>query len=189
MDQSDQAQDHLRKRWQVGIYPGLDSGRIERKVERPYEPTPVLVLHQRSAVAPLEHRVDRVGLPKLRVAVAQHMKRVVIKAEPDVEPMLLDALAAGVGRMRSSAAGALAPEPPTSLIDRDAITAPQLIRAGKLVSRRERGHAAPQDDHRLLGWHSRLVPVDVYDREAKTVVTQAQRWKLCSAASDQSPAV
>jgi hypothetical protein len=88
--------------------------------------------------------------------------------------VLLDALAAGVGRMCSAAAGALAPQPPAPLIDGDAVAAPEIVGAGKLVSRRQRSHA-PQNDDRLLARHCRgaCVVSAVFDRDPKPAVTQA----------------
>jgi hypothetical protein len=71
-------------------------------------------------VAPGQDRCARVGAGpvQLGVALAQEPEGVLVEPEPDVQPVLLDPAVA------TAAAGTLAPEPPSSLVDDDAVEAP-----------------------------------------------------------------
>ena len=79
------------------------------------------------------------------VALAQQHECVVIAAEPDMEPVLLDATGG------PAAGGSFAAKPPAELIDGDVVGA-LVLRPGQFEGCRDRRATAP--DHRDLDWLS-----------------------------------
>ena len=96
-----------------------------RKVDRLPQPGAVVtLLVQRYAIALLKRHCPPVVADRqsrLLISPSQHPERMLVKAEPDVQAVLVDALSttAVATQVRGSAAGSLTPELPTALIDSD----------------------------------------------------------------------
>ena len=115
-------------------------------------PAVALAVVQDELVAGLERVVEArergAGLAaELRVGVAHQPEGVVVEAEPDVQPVLLDPVRVS----RVAAARPLAAEPPAELVDGDRVACAQLRGGGQLESRGEAADAAAQDRY-LLSW-------------------------------------
>src|SRR6185437_2052642 len=72
------------------------------------------------------------------IGLAHHAERVLIEAEPDMKPMLLDPLST----LLVAAARTLAPEPPAELMHGDLVLRAQLLGVRQLEGRDDRRHAS-----------------------------------------------
>ena len=111
-------------------------------------PAVALAVVEDEPVAGLERVVEArergAGLAaELRVRVAHQPEGVVVEAEPDMQPVLLDPVRVS----RVAAARPLAAEPPSELVDGDRVARAQLRGRCQLESRGESADAAAQDGY------------------------------------------
>ena len=121
---------------------------VARAVEGMAVPAVALAVVEDQPVAGLERVVEArergAGLAaQLRVGVAHQPEGVVVEAEPDMQPVLLDPVRAS----RVAAARPLAAEPPSELVDGDRVARAQLRGRCQLESRGEAADAAAQDGY------------------------------------------
>ena len=133
-----------------GVLPHAGLARPDGGMEGAQDPAALPLLAEHDLRHGHEVVLDTVRRVQLGVRAPHQAERVLVEPEPDVQAVLLDAVAfLGV-----AAARPLAPEPVAQRVDRHLVALPQLGRGRQLERRRQTGDTAAQDRHaRRLAVH------------------------------------